>query len=565
MAWNAQKYKEIVDEILSNDTIIPASEEELKNHIIKNNLEKDPANIKKKIINYPSIFKSFIILQQKFGNETIRRILEQNFNPFFCSCGSEIAFGKTLCSRCAGIQTKKGWKENNKIINIDELYNLLNNIKNNNSMSQEIIKQGLLSSLITHTSFLPNSAKITERCFCILNHISSIQLCKCGAPLSFSTFKKGYRSTCSKVCNGKISKGRNQTKKKNQGWETLNKKYNDNSTMNIISPAIDFFDSRKITIKCSKCGFEEQWQYLGSTYSKNCPKCTKNGVSFPEIQLTEFLTEHNIRVERGLKKKFGHNEIDLFLPEYNLGIEYNGLFYHSEYNGGKDRRYHINKTIAMENCGFQLLHIFEDEWIYHQEIVKSMILSKIGKLSNRIYARNTIPSILTSKEKSLFLNENHIQGNDQSSIAIGLKDKTGNIVAVGTFGKRKLGQNKNPDWELIRFCNMINTNVIGGMSKVISEFFKINPEINKLISYADRRWSTGKSYLKIGFELVSVTPPNYWYVKGQKRIHRSAFMKSTLHSKLKDFDPQKTEWENMIINNYDRVWDCGSMKFILTK
>ena len=138
-----------------------------------------------------------------------------------------------------------------------------------------------------------------------------------------------------------------------------------------------------------------------------------------------------------------------------------------------------------------------------------------------------------------------------------------------TFGKLRMSLgNSDIDgyWELYRFCSKTNTSVVGGASKLLNYFIKTyNPK--KIISYADRRWSAGNLYEKIGFKKVSDTPPNYWYFgrgNSYKRHHRFGFAKHTLSKKLEIFDPNLSEWENMKANGWDRIWDCGSIKYELT-
>lgn len=130
-----------------------------------------------------------------------------------------------------------------------------------------------------------------------------------------------------------------------------------------------------------------------------------------------------------------------------------------------------------------------------------------------------------------------------------------------TFGnlRKNLGQKaKEGNFELLRFCNKLNTTVIGGASKLFKYFIKnYNPYY--VISYADRRWSSGNLYYKLGFEFVHNTQPNYFYTKGNSRLNRFGFRKSELVKQ--GFDPLKTEHEIMKERGYNRIYDCGAMKF----
>jgi len=133
-----------------------------------------------------------------------------------------------------------------------------------------------------------------------------------------------------------------------------------------------------------------------------------------------------------------------------------------------------------------------------------------------------------------------------------------------TFGHLRicLGSNKFNvrEYELIRYVT--SGHIVGISSKLLNYFIK-NYNPTKIISYADKRWSVGNLYEKIGFKLIGETSPNYWYFyKGEDvRRHRFSFRKDQLAKKLEMFDPSLTEWENMQLNGYDRIWDCGSLKY----
>ena len=196
-------------------------------------------------------------------------------------------------------------------------------------------------------------------------------------------------------------------------------------------------------------------------------------------------------------------EIDIYIPSLKLGIEYDGLRWHSEIFN-KDTNYHLSKTEECERQGIRLIHIFEDEWQYKRDIVKSRLLNLIGKTPNKIYARKCTIKEVDSHTASKFLDENHIQGKCNSSYRYGLYYND-ELVSIMTFGKlrKNLGStDKDGYYELLRFCNKSNTAVIGGASKLFKHFLKEKKPTN-VISYADRRWSNGKKKKKLGWHCCS--------------------------------------------------------------
>lgn len=254
----------------------------------------------------------------------------------------------------------------------------------------------------------------------------------------------------------------------------------------------------------------------------------------------------------------GPEEIDIYLPKLKIAFEFNGVYWHSDIY--KSNNYHLNKTKKCSEIGVKLIHIWEDDWLYKTDIVKSRILNIINK-SKKIWARNCEVREITYKESSNFLLENHIQGDTMSKIRIGLYHNN-DILATMTFGKlrRSLGQsNIEGCYELLRFCSLRGTSVIGGASKIFSFFIKKYKPIH-VISYADRCWSDGNLYKRLGFSLVSITKPNYYYVVDGIRKNRFNFRKDRLVKM--GHDPSKSERYIMCELGYSKIYDSGNFKFI---
>jgi hypothetical protein len=289
--------------------------------------------------------------------------------------------------------------------------------------------------------------------------------------------------------------------------------------------------------------------------------------SYGEQEIKSFIQnlDSTLLIEQNTKNilKSG-KELDIYLPTLHIAIEFNGIFWHSEIGGNKSSRYHLEKTIECENNGIRLIHVFEDEWLNKQEIVKDRIRHIIGysNKSENIYARKCHIQEIDYKTSTVFLEKFHIQGKDAALIRLGLFHNS-EMVSVMTFGKLRISlgnKSKINEYEMYRFCT--SRSVIGAAGKLLSFFIKhYNP--TKIISYADRRYSTNTTfYSKIGFELVGITTPNYFYTMNYlNRQHRFNFRKNILSKKLSTFDPNLTEWQNMQLNGYDRIWDCGNLKY----
>ena len=252
----------------------------------------------------------------------------------------------------------------------------------------------------------------------------------------------------------------------------------------------------KVLVTCNECGKTFEIEANSHLKGHGCPYHNFNSSSI-EKEISDYIKSiYNGELLCNDRQLIQPNEIDIYLPNLNIGFEIDGLYWHNEINK-PDKNYHLNKTIECENKGIRLIHIFEDEWIYKKQIWKSMISNILGKTNHKIYARKCeIREINDSKIVSEFLDANHIQGKCGSSIKLGLYYNN-ELVSLMTFGKSRhfVGSHNVSKYELLRFCNKLNTVVIGGASKLFNYFIeKYNPE--SVVSYADRRWSQGNLYEK---------------------------------------------------------------------
>src|SRR5574343_485358 len=242
-----------------------------------------------------------------------------------------------------------------------------------------------------------------------------------------------------------------------------------------------------------------------------CTVCNSiDGSSDSERQLADFIiSKYKGTIIRNDRMLIG-SEVDIYLPDINLAFEFNGVYWHSD--AYKDNNYHNNKSNLLFEKGIQLIHIWEDDWKIKNDIVKSRIANLLGE-SEKIWARRCVIKIVNNTDANLFLNNNHIQGRCNSKVKIGLYHNE-DLVSLMTFGnlRKSLGYKASEgSYELLRFCNKLNTSVVGGASKLFKYFIKNYKPIN-IISYADRCWSNGNLYRRLGFSLESTTQPNYYYV-----------------------------------------------------
>jgi hypothetical protein len=329
--------------------------------------------------------------------------------------------------------------------------------------------------------------------------------------------------------------------------------------------SIEGYNGALVGLRCNKCSntFEMTSQYLHkSKFRKDiCPYCRQSPTkSKAELEVLDFVREIcSTKVLSGNRNQIFPLELDIYIPEKNLAIEYCGLYWHSEQQG-KDKNYHLHKFKLCQDKGIRLISIFEDEWTETPSIVKSRLRAILGQAQKKVMARKCHIKAITSSQARTFCRENHVQGSGSCSVAYGLYWKE-SLVSVMTFSKPNVSKGQkthiNGYWEMNRFCSLVDHQVQGAAGKLFSRFVKDHSPIS-VFSYADARWSNGDIYQTLGFEFQHHTPPNYWYIRSGECMRRHRF---SLRKNSTD-DPQLTEWQNRQAQGWNRIWDCGSTKWV---
>lgn len=283
-----------------------------------------------------------------------------------------------------------------------------------------------------------------------------------------------------------------------------------------------------------------------------CPNCKTSGVSLAEKELFDFVASLGLPTYPNVVLRNGKH-VDILLPNQNLAIEYNGLFYHSE--KFLNRTYHADKLDYCNSIGLRLIQIFEDEWIFSKEIVKNRLRALLG-VSKKYHARECSLVKLSWTEAAKFLANHHVQGvGPKTSLCIGLKYKEV-LVAVMTFCRPRFDKEiKDGVFELARFCSL--GTVVGGFSKLVKAFEQEVSPVS-LVSYSDRRWSQGDVYSKNGFVHAGRSDPGFFWCKGQRRENRMNFQKHKLPSVFPGCDMTKTADVICRENGWLKVFDCGT-------
>lgn len=278
-------------------------------------------------------------------------------------------------------------------------------------------------------------------------------------------------------------------------------------------------------------------------------------ISKYELELQDKLKNFDLDLRFRDRKIIYPLEIDIFISKLNIGIEFNGDYYHS-YNKlnndirKNDKLYHQQKSLKAQEKGIFIYHIFEYEWNNERKrpIIESQLLNLCHENQNKIYARKC--DVKEIKDNNLireFLNTNHLQGYRQSKIKLGLFYNN-ELVSIMTFGKPYLSKSNKYEWELYRFCNKLNTSVVGGFDKLFKYFIRnYNPK--NILTYSDFAKGDGHTYEKFGFKKLELTIPNYVWINKNEVLTRYQTQ-------------MKNEVKIMESNGYDRIFDCGNYKWV---
>lgn len=459
---------------------------------------------------------------------------------------NEIEYFKLYDNNKSGIYTKEMWL----IKNLPHIYDRINSI-DGKSFSEKAYRFRFGIKNIPKCLNCSNNVIFKNKTVGYQKYCSN----KCGATGTSKLVKETLFKTYGVNHSSKIPKNING--RKNKRLDKIKLLIGDAKILSIS-------DDEEYEIKCDLCNkvhkierkVLDQRIYLGLDW-RNCISKSYS-VSNGEIELKDYIQSiYKKEIIFNDRKVIG-SEIDIYIPEFKIGIEYNGLYWHSEINKKSD--YHYNKyKISLEN-NVVLIQIYEDEWMYKKDIIKSRIKNLLYLNDNKVYARNCVAKHIDFKLANSFLNDNHLQGSIKSSINIGLFYNN-ELVSLMTFGKPRGNMSSKTNkitYELYRFCTKMYYNVIGAGSKLFHYFINNYNDVESIYSFSSNEWS-GQFYNKIGMKYDSVSKVSYWYIKNKKRVSRHNFNKGKLIKM--GYDKNKSEHNILKELKIYRIYGAGNTKF----
>lgn len=303
----------------------------------------------------------------------------------------------------------------------------------------------------------------------------------------------------------------------------------------------------KIKIICPEHGIFEQTP-ANHLQEHGCKYCSYDSSSSKEeLEVLNWVKEvYNGKIITNDRELLNGKELDIYIPDLKFAIEYNGLYWHTEFKVGKT--FHYEKTIECGKMGVSLFHLYSDDWRDKKDIIKSMIKNRLNLIKNKIFARKCVIKQIDKTLGKDFFNRNHLSGDVASTKYYGLFY---NQELVSCLSLRTPFHKKYEGYiEIARFATKLDTIVVGGFQKLLAP---IKKEYDKILTYADLNTGTGNVYEKSNFQLLNETTLNYWYADRNTRYNRFKY-KAT---------DEKTEKQVAQENNVEKIYGVGNKVFVL--
>lgn len=330
-----------------------------------------------------------------------------------------------------------------------------------------------------------------------------------------------------------------------------------------------------VEIICKSHGSFLQTPGKHTNSKQGCPQCSHHK-SKGEAEIAKILKKFTIVQER-VRSLIAPKELDIYLPEHNMAIEYCGEYWHASFNAEeetKTKHRHYDKYKSTYLKGIRLLTIYESEWLDRKPQIVRLLRASIGKLRGKVMARKCVVGEVTHADAVKFFDKYHVQGGKGAGIYYGLYHNKVLVACMRfSYGINDRGAAaKNKEWTLSRYATRVR--VVGGASKLYNTFVKEhNPEVVK--SFSDNRYFTGGMYEKLNFKLEEETAPDYqvWSpklgLKPKAQYQRRCLSKmQKLHDVVSDFDAKtdvRSEREITYSLGCGRIYDCGKKRWVWTK
>ena len=301
-----------------------------------------------------------------------------------------------------------------------------------------------------------------------------------------------------------------------------------------------------------------------------------------ELMVANYLDSLGVKYEVNNRSVLGGKEIDFYIPDKKVGIEINPSVSHNSNKyaknrgrlfGSKEELYHYDKYKAAAKAGIVLLQLFEYDLNPEQfdKKTKYLLKQKLCGYDGKVYARKTVVYEAKRDVRTkciVFLNDYHLQGSATATKYFAM-EYCGELVGVASFKQHK------GYVELKRLCFKRGVQVLGGLSKFISAYFKSDADCDIIKSFSDNNIGDGMSYEKAGAELVGEIKTSLCFISPSNGLDMYSWQIATPWSAksgvLSKYTPQlsaqneideyiETKMPHRLDDGrgYDRVYRVGS-------
>lgn len=309
--------------------------------------------------------------------------------------------------------------------------------------------------------------------------------------------------------------------------------------------------------KCPSCGYSwEAYVYNRTSGYGECFKCSAKSGSKPQRELSEFIESFGFRPQLNIRTVLASSkELDIYIPELKLAVEFNGVYWHSTLDRKKSTR-HYDKWRECEAAGIRLFVVWSDDWKDRRLLVERLLKAELGvRDKSSISAHETVTKPLRSADAFSFLEANHIRG-PASGKSYGLFH--GDLLVAVLVARKSSSM---PGYvTIVRYAAALS--VPGGFMKIL-DFLEDRESPAGFMALSNNAFCEGSLYEASGFMRDRDLPPNYTYnVKG-KRVHRLSYRKARFveEPELK-FVEGLSESRLAELNGLRRCFDYGQTRWV---
>jgi very-short-patch-repair endonuclease len=264
-----------------------------------------------------------------------------------------------------------------------------------------------------------------------------------------------------------------------------------------------------------------------------CPQCLRHSkASKSERIICLWLEQQGFNIIKHNRTLLKGLEMDCYVQDHALGVEMNGLYYHSVNRNPHNQTLHQRKYDAAINSGIRLLQFWEDDVKDRLDAVKSKILVELN--CSQLLLIEGIKCVVRSIEKSIaddFSKHNDLNHLPVQGRYLGLY--FGEVLAMVAVYRIFRGVTY-----LFRVWQKNYINVIGGLTRIVQALPK------PIVAYSDNMVTVGDVFEKAGFCRQKQKPPRFFYVRhwGARGLERLTPYSGPIDKTFKVYDAGRIVW-----------------------